>query len=193
MFWNAKRGMKPGDDARSEPSIDFLFLRRRQRKPHANSSAARPKMPTGMPTPNPIFWVRVSPASAADGASGSAATLGLAVDLDVVDLVEEILEAEECVSDVVDDAEDGDAVEADALLEDRIDVDKVVPDDAEVRTADDRVARLGLEDGAERVGREDCDAGVETGTEDCTAVVCSAVVCGVAVGHAVSGPNLTIK
>jgi len=133
-----------------------------------------------MPTPRPIFWFRESPLPSADGASGSAATLGRPVELDVVDLVEEKADAEE------EDVEDMEALVEDMLMV-LIDVENVAAEDA----VKERIVLLGPEDNAERVGLEDCDRGTED--TDCIGVVSSPVVCGVAVGHAVSGPNLTIK
>jgi len=80
-------------------------------------------------------------------------------------------------------------------VEDLVDIENVAAEDADVRVADDRSALLGIEDDAERTGRGDSEAVEENGAEeaDCVAVVSSPVDCGVAVGHAVSGPNLTIK
>jgi hypothetical protein len=127
-----------------------------------------------MPTPRPIFVFRESALSSADGASGPTAAPGLATELE-------------------DDVEE--------LVNDFVDVDNVPTEDAVALrdvddcVADERTASLGIEDDAERVGREDWRVGEDSGSEDavCVSGVSSPVGCGVAMGHAVSGPNLTIK
>jgi len=123
-------------------------------------------MPNGIPTPRPIFWFRESALLSADGASESAVALTAGLEDDVEDLTDDL-----------------------------VDIENVAAEDADVRVADDRSALLGIEDDAERTGREDSEVVEENGAEeaDCVAVVSSPVDCGVAVGHAVSGPNLTIK
>jgi hypothetical protein len=127
-----------------------------------------------MPTPRPIFWLRESALSSTDGASGPAAAPGLATEL------------EDDVEGLVDDLVDVDVVPTE---------DAVALRDVDDCVADDRTALLGIEDDADRVGREDCRVGDDSGAEDAVrvAVVSSPFDCGVAVGHAVSGPNLTIK
>jgi hypothetical protein len=127
-----------------------------------------------MPTPRPIFWFRESALSSADGASGPAAAPGLATELD--DGMEEL------VNDLVD-------------IDNVATEDAVASPDVDDCVVDERTALLGIEDDAEKVGRKDCEVGEDSGQEDavCVSVVSSPVDCGVAVGHAVSGPNLTIK
>jgi hypothetical protein len=63
--------MKPGEDGGMDPVMSFL-RRRRRRKQLAKNTAATPRMPMGMPTPSPTFWLLVRPdvLPATGGASG---------------------------------------------------------------------------------------------------------------------------
>jgi hypothetical protein len=94
---------------------------------------------------------------------------------------------------------------ADPLLEDAADdlveVENVTTDDTvavilpDADAADDCIALLSADTDAEGVACEGCHALVDNGHSqfDCVGVTSTFVVCGGAVGHAVSGPNSTIK
>lgn len=162
--------MKPGEDGGSEPFTCLLFLRRRQRKPHAKRRAASARIPKGIPTPRPIFCVFVRPFSSADGASGS---LAIEVEEDVaeVDLVKDTIDDDNAVDVPLED-----------LLEDLVAVENVTTEDTivvGVPVADDCVALLGVE--------EDPEMTVPV------VVTWTAVVWRDAEGHAVSGPNLMAR
>lgn len=62
--------MKPGEDGGTEPST-FFFWRRRINAQQLRKSAAAPTRPSGMPTPNPTFWLLESPALLVEGESGA--------------------------------------------------------------------------------------------------------------------------
>lgn len=78
--------MKPGDEGGWEPSICFLF-RRRKRKQHPKSTAAAPMSAKGTPRPIPIFCFFDRPSLSAAGA-GSAVELDVELELAFVDKVE---------------------------------------------------------------------------------------------------------
>jgi hypothetical protein len=71
VSWNAKWGMNPGDEARSEPLTRLPLRLRRNTKQKEKRMKAAESIPSGMPTPSPIFWVLVRPSLLAAGASGS--------------------------------------------------------------------------------------------------------------------------
>jgi len=169
--------MKPGDDGGIEPSACWSLLRRRK-KQHPRRRAAAPKMPNGIPTPRPIFWVFVRPSLLADGDTGSAAALG--VDEDVV-----LAAAEDAALDL---EMDGDALEEAA--DDLIEVDALDPDGGV-----DTTALLGIEYDTEGLTREDCEMNVDRGHSHslCVGVACASVVCGGGGIVAVSGPNCLIR
>lgn len=148
LSWKAKRGMKPGDEGGIEPSSRLLFLRR-SRKQHPRRRAAAPNIPTGSPTPRPIFWFRVSPSSLAGGEAGSRDALG--VELALVGLVEE------SVAEPL----------REALEEDLVEVDNVTTDDTiaeglfEADAADERAALLGIAYETDGVAWGDCQTLVD--------------------------------
>jgi len=120
-------------------------------------------MPSGMPTPRPIFCRFVSPSPFADGASGSAAALGLGleVEVDEVEIVEETLDAD---VDADEDADEDEVVDAllEDLTEDLVKVENVTTEETIVvglRVSDDCVALLGAEDDADGTVLEDCSVG----------------------------------
>jgi hypothetical protein len=87
--WNAKRGMKPGEDGGTDPSTCFL-RRRRSNAQQDRKSAAAPARPRGMPRPNPTFWPVESPASLAGGESGTEVDEGVVVGSTSGDVGEEM-------------------------------------------------------------------------------------------------------
>lgn len=147
-------------------------------------------MPKGMPTPMPIFCPLVRPPSSAEGAIGTVAALGVADEVDEVDVVLDRLDAN------VDADEDVEEVE-DALLgepvEDLVRVEKVTVEDTSVvalldaDVAVDRIALLRAGVDAESDDLEDWSVGVDNGDDrtDLVGVTETPVVCTVPEGHAV--------
>jgi hypothetical protein len=181
--------MKPGDEGGTDPLTRLLF-RRRRKKQHPRRIAAAPKIPKGIPTPSPIFWVFVSPLLLAGGAAGSSVALGVEGELLVVEIEDTALEPDK-VEDV--------RVESllDWLADDLVDVENVTIEDIttdrlrDADTADDCDALLGREDGIEVVACEDCHALLDLGQSHslCVGVACGSVVWGGTGGDAVFGPN----
>lgn len=119
--------MNPGDEALSEPFTRLPLRRRRSRKQQPNSKEAAARIPSGIPTPMPIFCFFVSPPLSAAGASGSEVEdVEDDVEADVGDNVESEVE-----SDVGDDVEDGveDGVGVEEAPDDALDsTDELTPD-----------------------------------------------------------------
>jgi hypothetical protein len=169
--WKAKCGMKPGDEARSEPFTRLPLRRRRSRKQQPKRTAATARIPRGIPTPNPIFWFFVRPVVLAAGASGS-----------------------EVADDVEDDVADG--VEDDVAEDVEDDVGTDVESDVESEVEADAEADVGDGVAEESVGREEASDALDTGKvldsvklSVVVDAVLSALETGEDVSHAVSGPN----
>lgn len=165
--------MNPGVDGRSLPSSETFRLRRRRKKQHPKRKAAAASKPRGMPIPRPIFWALESPEVLAGGDLGSEVGTGLAED-SVAKLLEKEGEGE-------DNVETKEVVELEA-----------------VETLDELVEMgVGI---AERSMLEDGDTPALVVAENAVSVVVVAInsllkplLIGGAVGHAVCGPNSTIK
>jgi hypothetical protein len=168
--------MKPGDEGGTEP-LTCLFFRRRRKKQHPRRIAAAPKIPNGIPTPSPIFWVFVSPSLLAGGAAGSSVALGLEDELPVVEIEDAALEPENVEERRVDSL-------FERLADDLVDVENVTTDDIttdrlrDADTADDFDALPDTEDGIEGFACEDCHALVDLGQFHslCVGVACGSVV-----------------
>lgn len=136
--------MKPGDEGGTEPSTRLFFLRR-SKKQHPKRRAAAPKMPKGIPTPSPIFWVLESPSLLADGANGSLDALG--VEFRLVRAEEETVPDEDAVDDNLEDPKL--EVLADDLADDLVEVENVTDGlcdaDVDLDAAEECDALLGTE------------------------------------------------
>lgn len=123
------------------------------------------------------------PALLSGGDTGSLVALGL-------------VELEARLFDAIPDEETDPLLEA--TTEDLVDVENVTIDETIAVTlpdADDSFALLGAEADTEGIACEGRHALVDSGQSqfDCVGVASTSVVCGGAVGHAVSGPNSTIR
>jgi hypothetical protein len=167
VSWKAKCGMKPGDEARSEPFTRLPLRRRRSRKQQPKRTAAAARIPRGIPTPSPIFWFFVRPVVLAAGASGS----------EVAD------DVEEDVTEEVDDDVDAD-VESDVKSEVEVDAEADVGDGV----AEESVGREEASDVLDTVEVLPSDDAVKLSVVVVDAVL-SALETGDDVSHAVSGPN----
>ena len=113
LSWKAKRGMKPGEEGGIEPTMFFLRWRR-WRKQKAKRRATALRIPSGIPTPNPIFWVRVRPGVLATGASGVDVDVDVGEDAEDDWLMwdwEEVCDEDDALDGFVDEKEEEDEID----------------------------------------------------------------------------------
>lgn len=175
--------MNPGDDGGWLPSRCLLLLRRKK-KQHPNRIAAIPSRAKGTPTPIPIFWRLVSPVVLKAGAAVPGVLLEVGAELAVEDL--DSIGVRDLLEDLVAETPFDDDTELKVVV-----IESVTDPDSD----DEYAALLDIEPEADSSVCDGCHQSVSVG---CSVAVTDtslfqSLVEGVAVGHAVSGPNSLMR